>query len=173
MDGAFPTHYIAYESRFHSYVAELQTMGLTGVLQLNVETKVWQMVETIQHIMANSPQQYVFRPREDYDSNLPHDTLGLGLLRILDRGQPRSWGYARLGANCIGGSRTIFDLVVDGNNFSLSKLALQDQHFVIHLCKYHRNLSSCPEHISHDAQTSWRSLSSRLVSRRLPQLTHV
>lgn len=136
MDGAFPEHHIAYQNRFDSYKLALEGLCLTGTLELDVETKVWTMVESVQNILQNSAQHYVFRSPEDYDSQYRHDCLALGLLRYHDRGTIRgAFQYARMEPSPITAEKTINDLARDTNNFAVAKLALREGRFLVNLCK--------------------------------------
>lgn len=135
MDGAFPKEHIAYQSRLDAYKVAMEGLGLTGAIDLDVNIKVWEMIATVQHSLQGSAQRYVFRDPEEYDSQYPHDCLGLGLLRFHDRGTIRAGHqYARMEETAISADKTLQDLVRDVNNFANARLALRDGRFLIHLC---------------------------------------
>jgi hypothetical protein len=117
-----------------SFNAELQSHGLIHSFELPISTTITSLIRRMVTDMQDSPFHYQFASNDSHARFLSHEVLPLQLLSIVNRGVPRPNDHQiRLRRTGHGESQTIGNLAYNRMNYAIPALAIEGNHFVIHV----------------------------------------
>lgn len=125
---------VAYRFLRESFNAQLQAYCLLYTYEFSLLTSVATLMERVIQDMERSPFSYQFTLAPRGTVSFSHgEMLHLQLLEIVNRGVPRQTdGQIRL-RRAVHATLTIGDLVANRMHYAVPTVAIEGNHFVVHL----------------------------------------